>query len=78
MVQKSDIEKTEEVMRATAEGLSSVFGDKGFMLVVFEFGDPGISNYVANGERSDCIKALRECADRLERNQDIPPVQGHA
>lgn len=43
----------------------------GFALIVFKFKEPGISNYISNGSREDMIKALRECADRIERNQDI-------
>ncbi len=43
----------------------------GFALIVFPFYNGGISNYISNAERSDMIKALRETADRIERNQDI-------
>lgn len=43
----------------------------GFALLVFPLGGPGISNYVSNGTREDMIKALRETADRLEKNQDF-------
>lgn len=46
----------------------------GFALIVFDFDNPGIGNYISNAERSDMIKSLRETADRLERNQDIPPA----
>lgn len=42
----------------------------GFCLLVFGFNAPGISNYVSNANRADMIKALRETADRLEKNQD--------
>jgi hypothetical protein len=41
-----------------------------FVLVVFD--DPGVGQYVSNANRDDCIKAMREVADRLERRQDIP------
>jgi len=34
--------------------------------------EPGICNYISNGQRSDVIKALRETADRLENNEDNP------
>lgn len=43
----------------------------GFALVVFPYGGPGVSNYISSAERSDMITALRETADRLERNQDF-------
>ena len=32
----------------------------------------GITQYVSNCERSDMIKALRETADRFERNEVVP------
>jgi hypothetical protein len=44
----------------------------GFVILAFEFSSPGISQYVANGQRADIVKALREAADRLERRQDVP------
>lgn len=34
--------------------------------------DPAVAQYVCNCDRSDVIKALRESADRLERNMDVP------
>jgi hypothetical protein len=40
-----------------------------FVLVLFN--DPHIAQYAANCERSDIIKAMRETADRLERNEDV-------
>ena len=40
-----------------------------FVLLVFN--DPAVTQYIANVNRSDCIKALREAADRLEKNQDV-------
>jgi hypothetical protein len=41
-----------------------------FALLVFD--DPGLAQYVSNAERKDVIKAMRECADRLEAKEDIP------
>ncbi len=41
-----------------------------FALIIFN--DPAIGQYISNCERADMIKALRETADRLEKNQDIP------
>jgi len=40
-----------------------------FALVVFN--DPEIGQYIGNCQREGIIKALRETADRLERNQDL-------
>jgi hypothetical protein len=33
--------------------------------------DPKVAQYVSNCERASMIAALRETADRLERNQDV-------
>ncbi len=41
-----------------------------FCLVVFN--DPKVAQYIANCERADIIKSMRETADRLERRQDVP------
>lgn len=40
-----------------------------FALVLFN--DPKLGQYVCNCERVTMIAALRETADRLERNQDV-------
>ena len=41
------------------------------LFVVLLFNDPQITQYVANCVRADVIRAMRECADRLERNEDV-------
>ncbi len=41
-----------------------------FALILFN--DPKIGQYICNCSRETTIEALRETADRLERNQDIP------
>jgi hypothetical protein len=46
----------------------------GFALLLFRFDGPE-ATYGANAERSDMIKFLRECADRLEDRQDKPPIR---
>ena len=58
--------------------LESVFRKRlGFALIVFEFGEGNkAGDYISNGNREDMIKALRETADRLEANEDIPPAVG--
>ena len=43
----------------------------GFTILVFPFGNPGVSNYISNANRKDMIKSLREAADRLEKKQDF-------
>jgi len=40
-----------------------------FVLLVFD--DPQLAQYVSNCDRSTMVKALRECADRLESREDI-------
>ena len=73
-----DLLETEKMMRVAAEIISRQFPGMAFGLIVFEFFDPGIGNYISNGNREDMIKALRETADRIEKNQVIPAVQGKA
>lgn len=34
--------------------------------------DPALGQYISNCNRDDMIQALRETADRLERNEDVP------
>lgn len=41
-----------------------------FALVVFD--DPRVAQYVSSCTRGSMIEAMRETADRLERNQDVP------
>ncbi|MCK6475295.1 MAG: hypothetical protein L6Q35_00515 [Phycisphaerales bacterium] len=50
---------------------------KGTLFCVLAFdqsgpGPGGITQYVANCDRGDMIKALRETADRFERNDVVP------
>lgn len=66
----------EKDMQEIAKILDACFENRGFALIVFEFHNPGIGNYVSNAERSGMIKALRETADRLEANEDIPVCTG--
>lgn len=50
-------------------------GHKGFMIIVFNFHDPTLANYVSNCNREDAIKALRTTADRLEKGEIIPKIE---
>lgn len=45
--------------------------EMGYAIIVFKFNEPSISNYISNAQRPNMIKALRETADRLEKNQDF-------
>ena len=42
------------------------------MFTLLLWNDPAVAQYISNCERADVIKALRECAARLERNEDVP------
>jgi hypothetical protein len=53
---------------ARHEGVEKPF----FVLLLFN--DPEVSQYIANCDRSGCIKALRQCADRLERRETVERV----
>lgn len=71
--------ETEEHMRVLARQIDRLnveeLGErKGFVLLVFGFGVPGLSNYISNSSRPDVVRALRDLADRLEAYQDIPAV----
>ena len=43
--------------------------DFGFAIIVFPFKTLGEANYISNANRTDMIKALRECAYKLENNE---------
>jgi hypothetical protein len=47
----------------------------GFAILLFRF-DGDEATYGSNAERADMVKALRECADRLEARADSPPGFG--
>lgn len=72
---QQQIEKAlRHIAGAIQDTIDYEFGKMGFALLVFDFNNPGISNYISNADRQDMIKSLRETADRLERNHDIPPA----
>lgn len=62
---------TERLMKAIGETIESVLPEHvGFILLTFETGvEKGQANYMSSANREDCIKFLRETADRLEKNQ---------
>jgi hypothetical protein len=62
-------ELTTRVLNAVKERLPP---NTSFTVLFWPFGEHGIAQYGSNSERADMIKALRECADRLERRQDVP------
>lgn len=76
MDQEKDLTELAAQIQAALEDL---YGKQmGFALTIFEFYNPGIGDYVSNAQRSDMVKALRECADRLEAKEDIPKTIGEA
>lgn len=62
---------TTNQLEAAMGVLTDIWPDMFICLLVAPF-NPGISNYISNGSRKDVITALRETADRLEKNQDNP------
>lgn len=70
-----DYNKTREAMNAFAQTMTELFPGLGFALLLFDFNEPGMSNYISNAERATMVLALREAADRLSGAQDIPPDQ---
>ena len=43
----------------------------GYALLVFPYYNIGTANYISSAKRADMIKAMRECADRLENREDF-------
>ena len=43
----------------------------GCTILVFPYGDPGVTNYISTAHRKDMIKLLRNTADRLEQKEDF-------
>lgn len=63
-----------DLMTGLAQGIQSKCMDQlegRPLFVLLLFNDPEVAQYIANCQRSDCIKALRECADRLERKETV-------
>ena len=44
----------------------------GFAVLVFDFNEPGIGNYVSNAQREDMIISLKETVKRLEGGRTFP------
>ena len=60
-------------MRAIGDMIENEVPGMAFVLLIAEFGGPhGLSNYISNGAREDCIKWMRETADRIEKNSSFP------
>lgn len=50
-------EQMNDVARAIDGALPA---GKGFVLLVFDFGDGGFMNYISNSERADMVRAMKE------------------
>ena len=64
---------TEPELRRYMEALAKCIGavlPPGTLFALVVFGRPGVTEYVGNGLRADVIRAMRQCADRLERGED--------
>lgn len=71
----------QSMARVIDAALQEELGRKvGFALLLFDFdaAEGTAGNYISNVERGSMIKALRESANRLEQNQDIPRTIGSA
>jgi len=72
---ENDLLETEELMRELGKTIDYTIGHRGFVLLVFNFNEPCVANYVSNAKREIVIKTLRETADRFERNETIPAIK---
>jgi len=75
MKQLEDMTEPElrELTRMVLDAMSMLLPPgTGFAALFWPIGQHGVSQYGSNCKREDMIKALRECADRLERRQDVP------
>jgi hypothetical protein len=62
----------EEKIRAASFALNNMFKGYGHVLLVFPYGKNTITNYITNAGRTDMVKALRHCADALEKGDAMP------
>lgn len=74
----NDQKRMKEIMRVLATVIEMTLQgrfveDMGFALLAYPHGKETTAHYISNSEMSDVIKALREAADRLEKEQDILP-----
>ena len=59
-------------MRELANMVKNKIPGLGFALFVFQLKEPGIANYISNGQREDMIQALEETLERLKNCRDFP------
>lgn len=63
----------EDLMIKISDTLKKLFPDKLHTLMIFDDGNSS-ADYVSNASRDSMILALREMADQLEANQDLPAI----
>ena len=71
---REPLEKTENTLRRIGQLIGSQCPPGfGFATIFFTFegGNQGVASYISNGRREDMIKALRECAFKLEMGEKI-------
>ena len=67
---REPLEKAEIKAREIGKIIKSQMPDGfGFTLVLYSYGENGVMTYLSSGQREDCIKMLRECADKIENNE---------
>lgn len=66
---RATLEEAERKMQSIARVVKGMVPEGwGFTVLCYSWGENGFMNYVSNGQRPDMIKALRECADKLEND----------
>lgn len=66
-----ELKKFMNYLAGGIEFMASEMGIEKPLFALIVFNDPAIGQYVANCNREDIIKALRETANRLESEQDV-------
>lgn len=61
------------VMRRAADAAQQVLPPRS-LFVLISFDDPAVAQYIANAQRTDVIRALRELADRLDQRETVERV----
>ncbi len=68
---RADLERAARAAGAMID--REVDGAPWILLVGNDWNSRGWATYVSNGIRADCIRWLRETADRMDRYQDAAP-----
>lgn len=59
-------------MRDLAKMVENEIPGIGFAILVFDFNEPGMSNYISNARREDMINSLKETVARFESGRTFP------